>query len=1143
MGKIYFIIALTAAMACASASASGTSGWQDIVEAPGLQLPTVNEEWAQADEPIAMNSYDLVAVPQDAPKATKGYRGSKTKAVTSVADVAGEYVLTCTSLTTGYDAGFSVTITTTDDADSVAISNFYGGDSIIKAKVDISAMTISIPCQVIGYNSTYSSTYSIVYYSSSGYNRNTDVTGTISSDGTITLTSYWGVFLDEGTYANYYFGLFYGTEIEPANGVMTYDSYSTSSGDTTIYTMNVVVEQVSSNTLTVKNFWGNGYTVYVTLRYDKSAEIDVQTVLINSSYHWHCHAATYTYSDSWSVSRGNGIVCDVATDLNTISWGNWNLFTQYGSSNYYNSGLKFYGKITTSLEISYPQATTLSGDGTESSPYLISTPAEWNALATEYMAMPVDSLTGKYVKLTADLDFSDTRIKALGYDHTTYFDGDLDGNGKTIKGISAELLEYYSGGLVATAGPESSIHDITVEGDLETSYAYAGGVVGVCYGDLTNVVSKVNITHTTSQYSYVGGIAGYAQYIAMTNCAYQGTLTSSYNYSGGLVGYYYGSTVSGCYNTGSVTGASYVGGLFALVGYTEVANSYNEGTVTASGTYIGGIAGWSYYDMTYTNCHNSGAIVNTGSTLASKTGGLLGQAQNFDADSCYNTGTITIDSTTIGYVGGLTGYFYGYNTSTVSTIKNCYNTADISGYSYVAGLLGYGATTVVVEMTDCYNTGNITSTGSSSSGIYTAGLSCYYYPNSTFSNCYNTGTVTSSGNYAGGLFAYYRGTFTSTSVKAYITNCYNTGDITSTGNRTGGVFSYLYRYVYVSDCYNTGKVTGVSYVGGVVGQLYGNKTSGLHNSYNGGDVTASTSYAGGIAGYTYYRDTIESCFNTGKIEATTSYAGGICGYGTTYLTNCYNAGDVTSANYVGGIVGTAKSGSYTNISNVYNSGKVTYDESATYYGNIIGTRLSVWGSGNSLSDAYYLSANNVEDSSSTDSISTGLSYAELAALNLGDTWTAGDNYTYPRITALADNDYAKAYAAAVIPDDSTDVYTAMTGVFYLGAPDGVTWTADNSVISYDGQMGYFNADYSGGTITMTATSGDVTATTELVYGVTTGIESILSDDDLAEAEVVSETLYNTSGQIVTAPADGQKAIYIVRRVYSDGTVTTAKEAR
>ena len=134
-------------------------------------------------------------------------------------------------------------------------------------------------------------------------------------------------------------------------------------------------------------------------------------------------------------------------------------------------------------------------------------------------------------------------------------------------------------------------------------------------------------------------------------------------------------------------------------------------------------------------------------------------------------------------------------------------------------------------------------------------------------------------------------------------------------------------------------------------------------------------------------------------------------------------------------------------------------------------------------------------------------------------------------------------AAAVIPADSADVYSAMTGVFYLGAPDGVTWAADNSVISYDGQMGYFNADYAGGTITMTATSGDVSVTTELVYGVTTGVESVLSDSDLTEAELVSETLYNTAGQVVAEPADGQKAIYIVRRVYSDGTTETAKEVR
>ena len=43
--------------------------------------------------------------------------------------------------------------------------------------------------------------------------------------------------------------------------------------------------------------------------------------------------------------------------------------------------------------------------------------------------------------------------------------------------------------------------------------------------------------------------------------------------------------------------------------------------------------------------------------------------------------------------------------------------------------------------------------------------------------------------------------------------------------------------------------------------------------------------------------------------------------------------------------------------------------------------------------------------------------------------------------------------------------------------------------------------------------------------------------------IVSERLYNLSGVETTEDSDGSKALYIVKRVYSDGTVSTAKEIR
>ena len=739
----------------------------------------------------------------------------------------------------------------------------------------------------------------------------------------------------------------------------------------------------------------------------------------------------------------------------------------------------------------------LSGEGTQASPYLVTSTTDWNDLAA-YISENTDSLTGQYVQLTADLDFSSTSITPL-----TIFNGDFDGNSKTIKGISYTTTATYQGALMAYVYGDAYIHDVTVEGDVTTAKQYTGGLFGKLYGKLYNVTGRVNVTATAN---YAAGI-------------------SAYNDSG-----------------------------------ASMVNVVNEGNITSSNA---GVAGISYYSASgvekYENCVNRGTITYTGTTSSTAiyVSGLLCSGSNLTMTNCHNEGTVTCPNGG-GYPCGLVGYIGGTTASPYAYITDCYNTGDITGYA-ATGIFTSGSNYTCVTMTGCYNTGTITGTGTSAkSGMCTGGIGGGTLGSgSTFTGCWNSGTITSVGtSYTGGLFGYYKSSssYYTASLVTTVANCYNTGIVSASGLYAGGIFGYQYKYVTADSCYNTGDVSGKYFVGGISGFMYG-PGSYISDSYNTGDITTTSSHAGGIIGYTATSTSISRSFNTGDVTSTgsgvgynASYAwaiGGIAGYCSAAITDCYNTGDVTGTTSVGGIMGTAPAISSSSVkpalTNVYSTGKITASEG--YGGNIVGTGTAegtYWSSDCTIAGAYYLTENNFDNS---DTLSTGLTRAQLAALSMGDNWTSGDNYTYPRVTTIADNDYAKAHAAAVIPAVDTDTYAAMTGVFYLGAPDNVTWAADNSVISYSGQMGYFNADYAGGTITMTATSGDVAVTTELVYGVTTGVESVLSDDDLAEAEIVSETLYNTSGQIVTAPADGQKAIYIVRRVYSDGTVTTAKEAR
>ena len=757
----------------------------------------------------------------------------------------------------------------------------------------------------------------------------------------------------------------------------------------------------------------------------------------------------------------------------------------------------------------------LSGSGTADSPYLINTTTDWNNLAI-YIASTESPMTDAYIKVVNDLDFTGDSILPLAYDRATAFDADLDGNGKTIKGINHTADAQYFGGIVVVTGENANIHDMTVEGDISAAYMYVGGVVGQLYGAIDNVTSKVNIT-TTKNYS--GGAIG-ASYSGSqaTNSASCGTITSSGTYASGFVAY------------------AYLGSKFD--------NCVNEGNVTSSGTYASGFVGRSEATNVFTDCGNRGTVTYTGTSATSYLSGFAAYCYPDTLIRCFNEGKLVSDGTAAGGVSGLVGYAYANSTySTTHYLEDCYNTADITSCYNNAGLiLTQTSSYTKVYMDGCYNTGNITSNYSSTKSItYTAGLACYYSAASTYINCWNSGTITSvTPLYAGGLFAYYRGSFSSGN-SSTTSNCRNTGDVVAGGGYGGGIVAYCYDYTTIDSCSNTGNISGGCYLGGIVGYLYGDNTS-ITASYNAGNVTSNSYYAGGLIGYDPTGATINNCFNVGDVATTGTDAsagygiGGIAGCTAAKITRVYNTGTVTGADFVGGIVGYPVKGSVT-IANAYSSGHISTPDSVG--GNIVGVatdNTTYWSSGNSLSKTYYLAANAAP---LTDDSSSSLSYTELATLSIGNKWTAGDDYTYPRLNALATVDYAIAHAAAVIPADG-DTYASITQDFSVGAPDGVVWTASPAVVEVSGNTATFTEAYTG-TLVMTATCGDAVATTELTCEVTNvGVADICDDNGRS---ITAERFYTTSGVEVAEPYGGMKTVYIVVRSYSDGTIETAKEVR
>lgn len=352
----------------------------------------------------------------------------------------------------------------------------------------------------------------------------------------------------------------------------------------------------------------------------------------------------------------------------------------------------------------------------ETNPYLLANVADWQAYAEAVNGG--DNMSGKYVKLTADIGTEEAPVTtAIGTSSNPYC-GNFDGNGKEVyvnlSSTSAiGVFAYYRGG---------SISNLTVRGTI----AY------------TNT--------TTTDHSTVGGVVGMILKNAtatITNCKNYATIQAPDNCSaGGIVGKNNGGvTISGCTNYGNVNG----------------------GKLGKNNRSIGGIIGWiNQVDTRIENCINNGAVSSTGDTATTAgTGGIVGISGMSRAviDGCINNGTVS------GYrfIGGVIGRVIQN-----ATITNVSNTAAVSGTRDIGGIIGGTDNTKINELyvTGATNSGVVTGTGDFIGGIVG-------YINSTgnvLTDCTNTGNITGV-KCVGGIIGLVNGSNTATVDNATVRDC------------------------------------------------------------------------------------------------------------------------------------------------------------------------------------------------------------------------------------------------------------------------------------------------------------------------------------------------------------------------------------
>lgn len=254
-----------------------------------------------------------------------------------------------------------------------------------------------------------------------------------------------------------------------------------------------------------------------------------------------------------------------------------------------------------------------SGDGTQENPYLISNISQFKAFRDD--VNNGNNYSGKYIKLGVDIDLNNEEWTPIGNKEVNPFNGNFDGDGKTISNIKVKSGEYtglfgystktyikninikniechsvnYSGGIISYADGASKIENIKISGNIiiSSKFAYTGGIAGWFIGSIENCIlnGHIEIGDSTPEDSkdniqYVGGIFGKG-YTNVNNCEVSGDKTSK------------------------IVGSICVGGIsgFQEEGNQTIKNSsVNNISVIGQWWHVGGISGIANYGNSIESC-------------------------------------------------------------------------------------------------------------------------------------------------------------------------------------------------------------------------------------------------------------------------------------------------------------------------------------------------------------------------------------------------------------------------------------------------------------------------------------------------------------------------------------------------------------
>ncbi|GHT66011.1 hypothetical protein AGMMS50239_26790 [Bacteroidia bacterium] len=211
------------------------------------------------------------------------------------------------------------------------------------------------------------------------------------------------------------------------------------------------------------------------------------------------------------------------------------------------------------------QSAFSGGAGTVDNPFLISNQADLELLANDVNSR-ANNYSGKYLKLTQDVQLSDgTNWQPIGGD-SCVFSGIFDGNGHKITNLFISRPTTNNIGFFGiVSGKGTTIQNIGIEiapGGVNGNQ-FVGGLAGSNLGTISNCYTKGDVEGD----EMVGGLVGYNIFIR--NC-YASSNVEGNKSVGGLVGINF-VYINNCFASGNVEGKDHVGGLVgtSVIGTTN----------------------------------------------------------------------------------------------------------------------------------------------------------------------------------------------------------------------------------------------------------------------------------------------------------------------------------------------------------------------------------------------------------------------------------------------------------------------------------------------------------------------------------------------------------------------------------------------